>query len=75
MCCLVMIFIYELAFQVVKVFQDLGVYMFVKIMVFIGGVDQEFQIEAFKKGVDVFVAIFGWFFDLISQGYLWLECI
>ncbi|KGE86730.1 MAG: DEAD/DEAH box helicase [Phaeodactylibacter xiamenensis] len=68
--CLVMTPTHELALQVAKVFQDLGAHTLVKTMALIGGVDQEPQIEALKKGVDVLVATPGRFFDLISQGHL-----
>ena len=68
--CLVMTPTHELALQVAKVFQDLGAHTLVKTMALIGGVDQEPQIEALQKGVDVLVATPGRFFDLISQGHL-----
>jgi ATP-dependent RNA helicase RhlE len=68
--CLVMTPTHELALQVAKVFQDLGAHTLVKTMALIGGVEQEPQIEALQKGVDVLVATPGRFFDLISQGHL-----
>ncbi|NRA50724.1 MAG: DEAD/DEAH box helicase [Phaeodactylibacter sp.] len=73
--CLVMTPTHELALQVAKVFQEIGAHTLVKTMALIGGVDQEPQIEALKKGVDVLVATPGRFFDLISQGHLHPERI
>ena len=68
--CLVMTPTHELALQVAKVFEDLGAHTLVRTLALIGGVDQQPQIEALQKGVDVLVATPGRFFDLISQGHL-----
>ena len=68
--CLVMVPTHELALQVADVFDDLGDNTAVKTLALIGGVEQEPQIKALNKGIDVLVATPGRLFDLISQGHL-----
>jgi ATP-dependent RNA helicase RhlE len=68
--CLVLVPTHELAIQIDEVFKDIAKYTTVKTMALIGGVDQDPQIEALKKGVDIVIATPGRMFDLISQGHL-----
>jgi len=73
--CLVMVPTHELALQVAEVFDTLGKHTSVKTLALIGGVNQDPQIKALDKGVDVLVATPGRLFDLISQGHLRTERI
>ncbi len=68
--CLVMVPTRELASQITEVFKSIGKLTNLKILGIFGGTEQESQVNAFKKGVDVLVATPGRMFDLISQGYL-----
>lgn len=68
--CLVLVPTHELAIQIDGVFKDIAKYTTVKTLALIGGVDQDPQIEALKKGVDIVIATPGRMFDLISQGHL-----
>lgn len=67
---LIMVPTHELALQIKSVFDSIAKYTSVKTLALIGGVDQEPQIEALTKGVDIVVATPGRMFDLISQGHL-----
>ncbi len=68
--CLVLTPTHELALQVADVFTTLGQHTTVRVLPLIGGVDQDPQIAALNKGIDVLVATPGRMFDLISQGHL-----
>jgi ATP-dependent RNA helicase RhlE len=68
--CLVMVPTRELASQITEVFKSIGKFSSLKIVGIFGGTEQEKQINAIKKGVDVLVATPGRMFDLISQGFL-----
>jgi len=67
---LVMVPTHELALQIESVFNQIGKYTDVKTISIIGGVDQDPQIDALTKGVDIIIATPGRMFDLISQGHL-----
>lgn len=66
---LVMVPTHELALQIASVFQQIAKYTDVQTLSIIGGVDQDPQIEALTKGVDIIIATPGRMFDLISQGH------
>jgi len=66
---LVMVPTHELALQIESVFHQIEKYTDVKTISLIGGVDQDPQIEALTKGVDIIIATPGRMFDLISQGH------
>jgi len=66
---LVMVPTHELALQIESVFNQIAKYTDVKTISLIGGVDQDPQIEALTKGVDIIIATPGRMFDLISQGH------
>jgi ATP-dependent RNA helicase RhlE len=68
--CIVLTPSHELALQVNEVFAKIAKFTSVKTLAVIGGVDQEPQIEALQKGVDIVVATPGRMFDLISQRHL-----
>lgn len=68
--CLVMVPTHELALQVAEVFNSLGTHTTVRTLPLIGGVEQEPQIAALEKGMDILVATPGRFFDLIAQGHV-----
>ncbi|SOE23969.1 ATP-dependent RNA helicase RhlE [Spirosomataceae bacterium TFI 002] len=64
---------HELALQIEKVFHSLAKKIPLKIMAIIGGDDQEPQILALQKGLDIIIATPGRLFDLKSQGHLSLN--
>lgn len=68
--CLVLVPTRELAQQIANVFEQIAKKTTVKTLGLYGGVDQEAQISALKRGVDVLVATPGRMFDLIAQGHL-----
>lgn len=68
--CLVMVPTRELAEQIAGVFSTIGKKTEVRILGLYGGVDQDAQIQALQRGVDVLVATPGRMFDLISQGFI-----
>ena len=68
--CLVMVPTRELAEQIAGVFSTIGKKTGVRILGLYGGVDQDAQIQALQRGVDVLVATPGRMFDLISQGFI-----
>lgn len=68
--CLVLVPTRELAQQIASVYNDIGQLTGVRTLGLYGGVEQEAQIKALVKGVDVLVATPGRMFDLISQGAL-----
>lgn len=67
---LIMVPTHELASQINLVINDIAKYTELVSFALIGGVDQEPQIKALKKGVDIVVATPGRMFDMIHQGYL-----
>jgi ATP-dependent RNA helicase RhlE len=71
--CLVMVPTRELALQITKVFEELGQHTGVKVYGLLGGVEQDPQIAALTKGVDVLITTPGRMFDLSHQGALRLE--
>jgi ATP-dependent RNA helicase RhlE len=73
--CLVMVPTHELAQQITAVFTSLAKNTGVKALGIIGGVEQEPQIAALEKGIDILVATPGRLFDLVSQGHLKLHGI
>ncbi len=73
--CLVMVPTHELAEQITKAFLQIGHKTGVKTLGIFGGVEQEPQIEALTKGIDILVATPGRLFDLASQGHLKLNRI
>ena len=68
--CIIMVPTHELAIQITAVVQELAKETKVKVMGIYGGVDQDPQIAALAKRVDIVVATPGRLFDLISQGHL-----
>lgn len=67
---LVMVPTRELAKQISEVFQEIGSYTDLKVLGLYGGVEQDAQIKALNKGIDILVSTPGRMFDLISQGYV-----
>ena len=67
---LVMVPTRELAKQISEVFQEIGSYTDLKVLGLYGGVEQDAQIKALNKGIDILVSTPGRMFDLISQGYI-----
>lgn len=63
----------ELALQIFDSFRAYGRYLRLRCCVIFGGVNQDSQVEALKKGVDILVATPGRLNDLISQGFIHLE--
>lgn len=60
----------ELAIQINESFQAYGKFAHLSSIVIFGGVGQEPQTKALKKGVDVLIATPGRLLDLINQGYV-----
>ncbi|MBL7768138.1 MAG: DEAD/DEAH box helicase [Flavipsychrobacter sp.] len=73
--CLVMVPTRELAIQIAGVFQQIGQFTELNTLALVGGVDQEQQIRALKKGVDIVVATPGRLFDLHHQRVLDLQYV
>lgn len=71
--CLVLAPTRELAEQITGVFRQIGEHTGIRALCVMGGKEQEPQIAALKKGVDVVVATPGRVFDLRSQGFLSLD--
>lgn len=65
----------ELAIQIGTSFTVYGKYTGIKNTVIFGGVSQESQVSALRKGVDVLVATPGRLLDLIDQGFISLQNI
>ena len=63
----------ELAQQITKVFNQIGVHTKVKALCIYGGVEQDHQINKLLEGMDIIVSTPGRMFDLASQGYLKLN--
>lgn len=68
--CIVMVPTHELALQVNEVFETIAEKTRVKTLCIFGGVEQDAQIKALYKGVDVVIATPGRMFDLQHQGAL-----
>ncbi|MFX0102474.1 MAG: DEAD/DEAH box helicase [Candidatus Hodarchaeota archaeon] len=65
----------ELAIQIAESFSNYGKYTRIKNTVIYGGVGQNPQVEALKRGVDILVATPGRLLDLIGQGYIKLNSV
>lgn len=65
----------ELAIQIAESFSAYGKYTNIKHTVIFGGVSQQAQTNALKKGVDVLVATPGRLLDLMQQGFIDLRSI
>ncbi|MEJ7625643.1 MAG: DEAD/DEAH box helicase [Ferruginibacter sp.] len=65
----------ELAIQIQESFNAYGRHLRLKNLVVFGGVNQNPQTDALKRGVDVLVATPGRLLDLISQGFIRLNDI
>lgn len=68
--CIVLVPTHELAQQISTVFESLSEGLGIRTLCLHGGVDQEPQIEALRKGIDIVVSTPGRLFDLRSQGEL-----
>jgi ATP-dependent RNA helicase RhlE len=60
----------ELAVQIGESFETYGQHLSLRTMVVYGGVSQNNQIDALRKGVDILVATPGRLIDLVGQGYV-----
>ena len=68
----------ELALQIAENFEQYGSETGLRLAVVLGGVDQNRQTQALRRGVDILVATPGRLLDLIDQGYIdlaWLEVL
>ena len=65
----------ELAIQIGGSFETYGKYLKLRHAVIFGGVGQNPQVEALKKGVDILVATPGRLMDLHNQGFVSLEAL
>jgi len=63
----------ELAIQIQESFNAYGRHLRLKNLVIFGGVNQNPQVDALKRGVDILVATPGRLLDLISQGHIRLN--
>jgi ATP-dependent RNA helicase RhlE len=63
----------ELAVQIHESFTNYGAFASVRVATIYGGVGQQPQVSALRKGVDVVVATPGRLMDLIKQGYVDLK--
>ncbi|HNF72720.1 MAG TPA: DEAD/DEAH box helicase, partial [Chitinophagaceae bacterium] len=63
----------ELAIQIEESFQAYGRHTHLKFQVIFGGVNQNPQTEALKKGVDILIATPGRLLDLMTQGFIQLD--
>lgn len=73
--CLVMLPTRELAIQITEVFNQLSKYTRLNILCLHGGVEQAAQIDQLEGGVDILVTTPGRMFDLVSQGYIFLDTV
>ncbi len=71
--CVVMSPTRELAIQITEVFEEIGRYTNVNTATVYGGVDQDPQIKALNKGIDILIATPGRMFDLVSQKHIFLN--
>ena len=65
----------ELAIQIAESFDTYGKYTGLRNTVIFGGVKQESQVQALRRGVDVLIATPGRLLDLMDQGYINLKDI
>ena len=65
----------ELAIQIGESFQAYGRYLKLRHTVIFGGVGQNPQVEALKRGVDILVATPGRLMDLHDQGFVSLDSL
>lgn len=65
----------ELAIQIEESFKNYGKNLNLRHLVIFGGVGQQPQVDALKKGVDILVATPGRLLDLMNQGYINLNQI
>jgi ATP-dependent RNA helicase RhlE len=65
----------ELAVQIYESFNNYGAFAGLRIATIYGGVGQQPQVTALRKGVDIVVATPGRLLDLIKQGYVDLKGI
>ena len=63
----------ELALQIGEQFEHFGKGLPVRCAVIFGGVNQNPQVEALKRGIDVLVACPGRLWDLMNQGFVALD--
>lgn len=73
--CLVLVPTRELAEQIGQVFNNLAKHTKVKPFAIFGGVEKDPQIEKLQDGIDVLIATPGRIFDLIRNGYLYLDSV
>ncbi len=73
--CLVMVPTRELSVQIAEAFAAIGKYTRLHILSLYGGVEQDKQVKALQKGVDVLVATPGRMFDLVHQQQLDLGAV
>lgn len=71
--CIIMVPTRELAIQINEVINKLAKNTRVVSMSVFGGVEQDPQIAQLNKGVDILIATPGRLFDLVSQGYIFLN--
>lgn len=65
----------ELALQITEVFHELGRNTKVRTYCVYGGVEQDAQISALERGIDILVTTPGRMFDLTSRGFIQLNQI
>lgn len=65
----------ELAIQIAESFSTYGKYTGIKNTVIFGGVNQNAQTKALKRGIDILVATPGRLLDLVDQGFIKLKDI
>jgi len=63
----------ELAVQIHESFTNYGAFASLRVATIYGGVGQQPQVSALRKGVDIVVATPGRLMDLIKQGYVHLD--
>ncbi len=63
----------ELALQIGESFRDYGKFTDLRVAVIFGGVNQNRQVSALKKGIDILVATPGRLLDLMGQGLVSLD--
>jgi ATP-dependent RNA helicase RhlE len=63
----------ELAVQIHESFTNYGAFSAIRVATIYGGVGQQPQVSALRKGVDIVVATPGRLMDLIKQGYVHLD--
>jgi ATP-dependent RNA helicase RhlE len=63
----------ELAIQIEESFQAYGRHLKLKTTVIFGGVGQQSQVDALRRGIDVLIATPGRMLDLMGQGYISLK--